>query len=283
VINNLIAPKPQNEKIQISYRNSIKVPTQLEADFSCCLFFSENFQLTNMKGLILVISLFAAASAFPTFLDSSAFAGFENFDASSFIDQLTEQLQKHLEEANAVSEEVAVPYVTDEPEAMPYTDGEPSIMPASDEPEAVPYTDEPEAVPYQGEEDMSKPEHMPQAEEDMNMPEHMPLDMIATEEPIFVPYTDGEPSIMPASDEPEAVPYTDEPEAVPYSDQPEAVPYQGEEDMNMPEHMPQAEEDMNMPEHMPLDMIATEEPIFVPYTDEPEAVPYSDQPEAVPY
>ena len=206
-----------------------------------------------MRGTILILSLLAAANAFPAFIDSDAFMGLAsiNFDASGFISQLTDQLQKQLEEANVDSEE-AVPY-TDEPEPsiwpaseapeiVPYTDEpEPSIWPASEVPEIVPYTDAPEiVVPYKGEEDMSKSEHTS-----------------VTDEPEAVPYKTDEPEAVPyKTDEPEAVPYkTDEPEAVPYkTDEPEAVPYK------------------------------TDAPEAVPYTDEPEAVPYkTDEPEAVPY
>lgn len=65
-----------------------------------------------MKGLFVILSLFAASNAFPAFIDPSAFMalGDINFDPSNFLDQLSEQLQKQLEEANsAESEEVAVP------------------------------------------------------------------------------------------------------------------------------------------------------------------------------
>lgn len=154
-----------------------------------------------MKFLIVLVAIFAAASALPFSNERDVFAGGINLlsgfgdGAGAFAQKLAKLIAERKEETMVpyITEE-GVPYVTEE--GVPYKFGETIIPYETDE--GVPYagkkdftedpggpvpakdfTEDPGGPVPAVNEDMSKPEHeenmdMPEHFEDMNKPEHAP-------------------------------------------------------------------------------------------------------------
>lgn len=128
-----------------------------------------------MKGLLVILSLVAASTAFPMFIDTNAFSALSNLKFLNFANQLAQQLQKMGADSEEPIISPAAEEETDSDELTPYEDA----------------IDSEEIIPYKVEADVGSEAFVPYkvAEPAVESEPIVPYKVLGSEE---------EPIIMPA-------------------------------------------------------------------------------------